>query len=141
MDIIQLMKLAFDRQASDLHITVHSPPIVRIDGQLQAAGEGPLTPEQTLQMARILMDDGQFELFISKGDLDFAYGIPGAARYRINAYRQKNNVSLAIRLIPAAIPAIEALRLPSIAREFAAKPQGLLLVTGPTGSGKSTTLA
>jgi twitching motility protein PilT len=87
------------------------------------------------------MTNEQYEAFLISGDLDMSYGIPNLSRYRVNIFKQKGNVSLTIRLIPTKIPAMEALGLPAMAEEFAKKPQGLLLVTGPTGSGKSTTLA
>lgn len=141
MSIIDLMKLAQERKASDIHITVNSPVMFRIHGDLKPVNDRPLTPLETLDMAKELMTSEQYELFLEKGDMDLSYGIPDVSRYRVNAYKQKGNVSLTIRLIPSKIPAMEALGLPPIAEEFAKKPQGLLLVTGPTGSGKSTTLA
>lgn len=141
MGLIDLMHMAFEKRASDIHITVHSPAMFRINGSLQPAGGPTLTPADTLDMAKELMDAGQYETFMEKGDLDFSYGIENVSRFRVNAYKQKGNASLTIRLIPTKIPAFESLGLPPIAEEFAKKPQGLLLVTGPTGSGKSTTLA
>jgi twitching motility protein PilT len=135
------MKLAHGQKASDIHITVNAPPMLRINGTLKPAADSPLTPDATLAMVRELTTSEQYEMFLEKGDLDFSYGIPDVSRYRINAYRQKGSASLTIRLIPNRIPAMEALGLPPIAEEFAKKPQGLLLVTGPPGSGKSTTLA
>ncbi|TMV52639.1 type IV pilus twitching motility protein PilT [Paenibacillus mesophilus] len=141
MDMIELMKYAVQHKASDIHITVHSPPMLRIHGSLKPVGAETLTPSSTLDMAKELMTTEQFESFMEKGDLDFSYGIPDVSRYRVNAFLQKGNASLTVRLIPERIPAMEMLGLPPIAEEFARKPQGLLLVTGPTGSGKSTTLA
>lgn len=141
MGLIDLMKLAYERKASDIHITVHSPAMFRIHGELKPVDGQPLTPAQTVEMARELMTSEQFRQFTETGDIDFSYGIPELSRYRVNAFQQKGSVSLTIRLIPAKIPQMEALGLPAIAEEFARKPQGLLLVTGPTGSGKSTTLA
>ncbi|MCD1257451.1 type IV pilus twitching motility protein PilT [Paenibacillus athensensis] len=135
------MRLAQERKASDIHITVNSPVMFRIHGDLKPVNDQPLTPLQTLEMAKELMTSEQYEIFLEKGDMDLSYGIPDVSRYRVNAYKQKGNVSLTIRLIPSKIPAMEVLGLPPIAEEFARKPQGLLLVTGPTGSGKSTTLA
>lgn len=141
MNILELMRTAHERHASDIHITVASPPMLRIHGELKPAGGNPLSASDTLEMAKTLMDTSQYEQFMASGDLDFSYGIPEVSRYRINVYRQKSHVGLTIRLIPTRIPEMESLGLPPIAREFAQKPQGLLLVTGPTGSGKSTTLA
>ncbi|TBL80488.1 type IV pilus twitching motility protein PilT [Paenibacillus thalictri] len=139
--MIELLKFAFQQKASDIHITAHSPAMLRIHGSLKAVGDQPLAPLDTLDMAKQLTTSEQYETFMEKGDLDFSYGIPDVSRYRVNIFRQKGNVSLTIRLIPTKVPAMESLGLPPIAEEFAKKPQGLLLVTGPTGSGKSTTLA
>jgi twitching motility protein PilT len=139
--MIELMKIAQERKASDIHITVNSPAMFRIHGELKPVNDQLLTPSATLEMAKELMTSEQYETFLEKGDLDLSYGIPDVSRYRVNVYKQKGNVSLTIRLIPSKIPAMEMLGLPSIAEDFAKKPQGLLLVTGPTGSGKSTTLA
>lgn len=141
MNAEQLLRQAYERRASDIHITVQSPAMFRIHGEMTPAGSEPLTPLQTMELAKQLMTGEQYETFLERGDMDFSYGIPDVSRFRINAYKQKGNVSLTIRLIPQRIPAFEALGLPAIAQEFANRPQGLLLVTGPTGSGKSTTLA
>lgn len=141
MSLLIIMKLAHERKASDIHITVNSPAMLRIHGELKPINDQVLTPAMTLEMAKELMTAEQVETFLERGDLDMSYGIPDVSRYRVNVYKQKGNVSLTIRLIPSRIPAMEALGLPPIAEEFAKKPQGLLLVTGPTGSGKSTTLA
>lgn len=139
--MIELMHLANEQKASDIHITVNSPAMFRIHGNLKPVDNQLLTPPQTLEMAKELLTHEQYESFLERGDLDCAYGIPDVSRYRVNVFKQKGNVSLTVRLIPSKVPAMEALGLPAIAEEFAKKPQGLLLVTGPTGSGKSTTLA
>lgn len=141
MKMIELMHLAHEQKASDIHITVNSPAMFRIHGNLKPVDNQLLTPPQTLEMAKELLTHEQYESFLERGDLDCAYGIPDMSRYRVNVFKQKGNVSLTVRLIPSKVPAMEALGLPAIAEEFAKKPQGLLLVTGPTGSGKSTTLA
>ncbi|MDF2671614.1 MAG: type pili twitching motility protein PilT [Paenibacillus sp.] len=141
MNIHDLLQLAYNKKASDIHITISSPAMLRINGSLQPVDSRVLSPTDTLEMAKQLMTSEQYEGFLEKGDLDLSYSIPDVSRFRVNAYKQKGNVSLTIRLIPTRIPALEALGLPQIAEEFARKPQGLLLVTGPTGSGKSTTLA
>lgn len=141
MNIHDLLQLAYHKKASDIHITINSPAMLRINGSLQPVDSRVLSPTDTLEMAKQLMTSEQYEGFLEKGDLDLSYSIPDVSRFRVNAYKQKGNVSLTIRLIPTRIPALEALGLPQIAEEFARKPQGLLLVTGPTGSGKSTTLA
>lgn len=141
MNMDELLRKAKEANASDIHITVNSPPMFRINGNMRPVSDIRLTPDDTLEAARQLMSSEQLEVFLEKGDIDFSHGIADVSRYRINAYRQKGNVSLTIRLIPQRIPSVEELGLPDIVRTFADKPQGLLLVTGPTGSGKSTTLA
>lgn len=139
--IIDYMKLASQRKASDIHITVNAPVALRIHGELQPADDRLLRPEDTLAMVRELLTGEQYEEFLAQGDYDCSYELPGISRFRINVYRQKGYAGLTIRLIPSRIPAAEELGLPAIALELAKKPQGLVLVTGPTGSGKSTTLA
>jgi twitching motility protein PilT len=139
--MIEFMRLAHERKASDIHVTVNSPVMFRVHGELRAASPEVMTPTQSLELAKELMSREQYELFMEKGDIDFSYGIQDLSRFRVNVYRQRGSVSITIRLIPSKIPAMEQLGLPPIAEEFAKKPQGLLLVTGPTGSGKSTTLA
>ncbi|MCC2686633.1 MAG: type pili twitching motility protein PilT [Paenibacillaceae bacterium] len=141
MDTLAYMKRAHEQRASDIHITVASPVMFRVHGNLKPAGDQPLTPADTLDLARQLMTTEQYESFLERGDLDFSYGIPDVSRFRVNAFKQRGQASLTIRLIPSQIPHLEKLGLPPIAVDFAKKPQGLLLVTGPTGSGKSTTLA
>ena len=136
-----LLRKAYEAKASDIHITVGSPPMFRIHGEMRQASDQTMTPYETMELAKQLMNQEQYASFVGSGDLDFSYGIDGVSRFRINVYKQKSNVSLTIRLIPQRIPHMEQLGLPPIATEFANKPQGLLLVTGPTGSGKSTTLA
>ncbi|WP_159883453.1 type IV pilus twitching motility protein PilT [Paenibacillus puerhi] len=139
--LVDLMELAAAKKASDLHIAAGAPAKFRIHGALQAVNDELLSPEVCRDMARELMSEQQFDQFMRKGDADLSYSIEGVSRYRVNAFHQKGHVSLTLRLIPSRIPDMEALGLPPIALEFAKKPQGLLLVTGPTGSGKSTTLA
>lgn len=141
MEADQLLLQAHQKQASDVHITAHSPAMFRIHGELRPAAADKLSPADTLELAKQLMTEEQFRQFMEDGDLDFAYGIQDVSRFRVNAYRQRGFVGLTIRLIPSKVPAMEELGMPRIAEEFARKPQGLLLVTGPTGSGKSTTLA
>jgi len=137
----ELLQLAHSNKVSDIHITVNSPVVFRIHGRLKPYDERRLKPRDTEEIARQLMTGEQYELFLEQGDIDFSYGIQGLARFRINAYKQRGSVGLAIRIVPSQIPTMEELQLPGIVKEFADKPQGLLLVTGPTGSGKSTTLA
>jgi twitching motility protein PilT len=141
MQVEQLLRTAHAKQASDIHITVNSPILFRIHGELCPAFDEVLKPQDTLAIARQLMNDERYKTLLRDGDIDFSHGIAGLARFRINAYKQRGSVGLAIRIVPSRIPSMEELALPRIAGEFAKKPQGLLLVTGPTGSGKSTTLA
>lgn len=141
LEIDNILKVAFNHRASDVHLTAHSPVMLRIHGELRQAGQAKLQPEDTLELARQLMADSQYERFLESGDADFSYSIDGVCRFRVNAYRQRGAAGLTIRLIPSAIPSLEALGLPPIVQQLASKPQGLVLVTGPTGSGKSTTLA
>ncbi|MDP4550465.1 type IV pilus twitching motility protein PilT [Alkalihalobacillus macyae] len=139
--IEKLLKAAFQLGASDLHLTVGVPPIVRLNGDLKRYGNEPLTPEITEQMAKVVIPKEMWETFGERGDLDFSYSLPGVSRFRMNAYYQRSCISLAIRIVPTHIPSMEDLHIPPIMKKLALKPQGLILVTGPTGSGKSTTLA
>ncbi|MEH7123947.1 type IV pilus twitching motility protein PilT [Bacillus sp. JJ1532] len=136
-----LLRAAFELKASDLHLTVGVQPILRINGDLKKYGKEPLLPDETEGMARAIIPKHMWEQFKEKGELDFSYGIPGVSRFRVNTYHQRSCIAMAIRVVPTKIPTIEELELPNILRKIAEKPQGLVLVTGPTGSGKSTTLA
>ncbi|MBS4199822.1 type IV pilus twitching motility protein PilT [Bacillus sp. FJAT-49732] len=136
-----LLKSAYENGASDLHITVGVPPVMRINGLLKRFGDEPLLPIDTERMAKSLIPQHLWETYKDKGELDFSYGIPGISRFRINAYHQRSCAALAIRVIPTHIPTIDELKLPPILKKLCEKPQGLILVTGSTGSGKSTTLA
>lgn len=139
--IINLLEKSFHDRASDLHISVGIPPVFRIDGALQTFGESILRELDTKDMLLEIIPDSQQQVFDEKGEIDFSYELPGRCRFRINAYQQQGNVSIAARMIDSQIPAIESLGMPNVLYTLADKPQGLILVTGPTGSGKSTTLA
>ncbi|WP_139490266.1 type IV pilus twitching motility protein PilT [Brevibacillus dissolubilis] len=141
VDINKLLKYAFDKHASDVHISVAAAPIFRIDGDLKRLDVPPLTPADTEAMARQIIPEHLYERFEEKGELDFSYGLTGISRFRINAYHQRGCIGIVARVIPTSIPPLATLQLPDLMRSFCHKPQGLLLVTGPTGSGKSTTLA
>ncbi|MGD7044124.1 type IV pilus twitching motility protein PilT [Jeotgalibacillus proteolyticus] len=136
-----LLKSAFELNASDLHLTVGSPPVLRIDGSLKRLGKEKLTGGHTENMAKAIFPKGKWEQFEENGELDFSYGLPGVSRFRINAYHQRNCISMAIRVIPSSIPTLQSLQLPVVIQDICQLSQGLILVTGPTGSGKSTTLA
>lgn len=139
--IEHLLRSGFELKASDIHITVGIPPVMRINGDLRRYGTDSITPDEVEEMAKAIIPENSWNVFKSKGELDFSYGIPGISRFRVNAYHQRCCVSLAVRIVPTRIPTLEELELPDILKRIAEKPQGLVLVTGPTGSGKSTTLA
>lgn len=139
--IRSLLEKAYYEHASDLHIIVNSPPVFRIDGALRPEEGYPLSRVDTENIAKELVPETLWEQFLEKGEIDFNYELEGLSRFRLNAYRQRNSISVAIRAIPTEIPTIEQLNLPKTLESLMDKPQGLILVTGPTGSGKSTTLA
>lgn len=136
-----LLRAAFELKASDIHLTVGVPPVMRLNGELRKYGKESLLPQDTEGMAKAIIPENMWQQFKEKGELDFSYGIPGVSRFRVNAYFQRSCVAMAVRIVPTRIPTIEELELPDILKKIAEKPQGLVLVTGPTGSGKSTTLA
>lgn len=136
-----LLKAAFEFGASDIHITVGVPPVLRINGDLKQYGKEILKPKDTEAMAKSIISETLWKTFLKKGELDFSHGIIGVSRFRVNAYFQRSCISMAIRVVPTTIPTLEQLKMPVVLKEVAKKPQGLVLVTGPTGSGKSTTLA
>ncbi len=128
--------------SSDLHVKAGSPPGFRIDGEVQQQAEfGVLTPDMTSDLAKQIMGPEQWERFVKEKDIDFSYAVKDLARFRVNALHQRNAVGIVVRQIPDLIPDYKKLGLPQICLDLAAKPRGLVLVTGPTGSGKSTTLA
>jgi twitching motility protein PilT len=127
--------------SSDLHFTVGVPPLVRLHGELKPIGEEKLTPQETMRMSYSLMNEMQRKSFEQSKECDFSFGINNLARFRANAYLQRGCVGLALRIIPIRIKTFEELGLPKIMADFTKRPSGLVLVTGATGSGKSTTLA
>ncbi len=137
----QLLEDMVSRRASDLHITAGVPPEFRVDGAVAPSEYEVLTPEHTVQLAYSVMSDEQRKRFETTKELDFSFGIKGLARYRANVFLQRGVVSMVIRQIPFEILPLEKLGLPPVAREFTNRLKGLILVTGPTGSGKTTTLA
>ncbi|MGL4173431.1 MAG: type IV pilus twitching motility protein PilT [Actinomycetota bacterium] len=131
-----------DSGASDLHLTAGSPPMIRLRGELRPLGEHPkLQPPSLQRVLYAMLSQRQRERFETELELDFAYAVPGKARFRVNIYRQREALGAAFRLIPYEIKPLEALGIPPAVNNFAGLPRGLVLVTGPTGSGKSTTLA
>jgi twitching motility protein PilT len=137
----QLLKAMVDNNASDLHITQASPPMLRIDGKLIPIKHPPLTPAETKDLCYSVLTDMQRHRFEENWELDFSFGLMGIGRFRGNIYMQKGAVAGAFRLIPYKIRSVSELGLPPIVSQLARKPRGLVLVTGPTGSGKTTTLA
>ena len=140
--IDELLEHMVARDASDLHVTVGTPPVIRVRGEIERVDDyNPLTPEETQELLyRILSSEQQKNLEI-KRQLDLSHSIPGLARFRVNVYFQRESIGAAFRLIPAEIKTLEELGIPATLHQLAEKPRGLVLVTGPTGSGKSTTLA
>ena len=137
----QLLEEMVVRKASDLHLTAGVPPEFRIDGAIVPSDHELLTPETTIQLAYSMLSDEQRKRFETTKELDFSFGVKGLSRFRANVFLQRGVVSVAIRQIPFEIIPLERLGLPPVVKDFASRQKGLLLVTGPTGSGKSTTLA
>ncbi|MFC2002176.1 type IV pilus twitching motility protein PilT [Chloroflexota bacterium] len=142
MDIFPLFQLAKTRGASDLHLVVSSPPLLRINGKLEPATDmSPLTAEDMEQAFNQITSDQQRKDFYRCLELDFGCSVPDVGRVRCNAARQRGTISLVIRLLPSVIPTLDELGLPEVCRELVLKRRGLVVVSGPTGSGKSTSLA
>ena len=140
--IQELLQYVIDNKASDLHVVVGAPPTVRLDGALvPVAGEAAVTPLSAGQLINGVLSAEQKEVLTVNRELDFSFTLAEKARFRVNAYQQKGSMAAAFRLVPAVIPGVEELGLPKICHQFAALKQGFILVTGPTGHGKSTTLA
>jgi twitching motility protein PilT len=141
-DFADILVKVVENNASDLHITPGVPPMLRIRGSLAPIDGLPrLTPTDTREIVYSVLNSSQRQRLETDNQLDFSYSVPGKGRFRVNAFHQRGSVSAAFRLIPSKTVPIEELGLPPVIREFAKKPRGLVLVTGPTGSGKSTTLA
>src|SRR5262249_46265896 len=136
-----LLKAMLDKGASDLHITANSPPVLRIDGQIVPMRLDPMTPVDTKQLCYSILTDAQKLRFEEENEIDFSFGVKGLARFRGNCFMQRGAVAGAFRMIPFKIVPLADLGMPPIVDELCNKPRGLVLVTGPTGSGKSTTLA
>ncbi len=137
----QMLKTMVEQGGSDLHITTNSPPQVRVDGVLKPLNLPPLTPSETKQIAYSILTDNQKHRLEEDLELDFSFGIKGLARFRANVFHQRGAIAAAFRQIPYEIRSFRELGLPAVVEKICEKPRGLVLVTGPTGSGKSTTLA
>jgi len=139
--IDELLQEMTSRKASDLHMKAGSPPVIRVDGELFLLDAPPMTPEDTKDVAASIMTDKQIRRFSEHNEIDFAYSAPQLGRFRVNVFRQRGSISLAMRQVATQIPSFEELHLPEIIKRLALEPRGLVLVTGTTGSGKTTTLA
>jgi len=140
--LLEMLKAMVQARASDIHLQAGAPPTIRVDGKLRPFGNRPLTPKDTEAIAKALLTPEQVEELEYRKEMDFAYTIPGVARFRCNLLRQRGSYGLVMRVVSEVIPSFEALGLPrEVLEGLAARERGLILVTGPTGSGKSTTLA
>ncbi len=137
----ELLKIMIEKDASDLHLTVGSPPQIRVDGNLVGLHMEPLSPVETKQMCYSVLTEAQKKRFEEESELDFSFGIKDLSRFRANMFVQRGTVAGAFRTIPYNIRSFQELGLPTIVKDLTKKPRGLILVTGPTGSGKTTTLA
>jgi twitching motility protein PilT len=141
MELTALLTTAIRRNASDLHLSTGLPPMLRVHGDIQTLDSPPLAAQQLGQMLAQAMSPIQLATFEQSLELDFALDVPGLARFRVNAFQHSRGAGAVFRSIPPVVPLLETLGAPAIVAELALKPRGLVLVTGPTGSGKSTTLA
>ena len=137
----ELLRIGHAKGASDVHLVAGSAPIYRINGQLIPTDEGRLMANDTYEMAKSILTDELWEVLENKREVDLSYGIENISRFRVNIFYQRSSVSIAFRVIPRDIPSIETLGIPTILQNVVQRPHGLFLVTGPTGSGKSTSLA
>ncbi len=141
MNMFDLLERTIELKASDLHITVGFPPVMRINGQLNKFGDKILLPEDNLNLVKQILEEEQMRKLEEKGELDTSISYHKLGRFRVNIFKQRGTYGMAIRSVALNVPTIEELGLPSVIKELSKKQRGLILVTGPTGSGKSTTLA
>lgn len=141
MLIEEILEQVVEQKGSDLHISSGLPPVIRVDGILKRTDAPPLSPDDVETLLFPMLSNEQRRKLEQDWELDFSYGIQGLSRFRVNFYKDKGNYAAAFRVINSVVPSFETLGLPDIIRKTAEKPRGLILVTGPTGSGKSTTLA
>ncbi|MGM8212357.1 type IV pilus twitching motility protein PilT [Virgibacillus sp. W0430] len=135
------LQIATEQNASDVHLTVNKAPVFRINGKLIETSEAVLNPSHIEAICVAILSESAWEILQKNKEIDFSYTLDNRIRFRMNAFYQRNHLALAIRLIPTEIPSLEQLHMPSVVNELSRLPQGLILVTGPTGSGKTTTLA
>ncbi|MBP7508576.1 MAG: type IV pilus twitching motility protein PilT [Prolixibacteraceae bacterium] len=141
MNLIELLSIGVEKNASDVHLTVGIPPTYRIDGALISLVERKLTAEDTLYLVKQALNETRMNKLDETGEIDFSYSIPSIGRFRVNAFKQRGSYAMVLRIIPLEIPLMDELGLPTILNDLSRLPRGLILVTGPTGSGKTTTLA
>src|SRR6516165_8892566 len=141
LSLSDLLKRMLEMNGSDLHITTNSPPQIRVHGHLVPLDLPQMTPAETKQLAYSVMTDAQKHRFEENLELDFSFGLKGLARFRANVFNQRGACAAVFRIIPFEIKTFDQLNLPPVVTRLCEKPRGLILVTGPTGSGKSTTLA
>ncbi|MGK5080665.1 type IV pilus twitching motility protein PilT [Janthinobacterium sp. HLX7-2] len=141
MDISELLAFSVGNKASDLHLSAGLPPMIRVNGDVRRLNVAPLEHKEVHRMIYDIMNDSQRKAYEEALECDFSFEIPGLARFRVNAYNQERGASAVLRTIPSTVLTLEELNAPRIFGELAMRPRGLVLVTGPTGSGKSTTLA
>ena len=141
MILNELLRITIEKNASDLHLTVGVPAIIRVSGELIHVGLDKLNPHDTEQYAKDILDEKEYAQYRSSGEVDTSYSVSGLGRFRVNIFRQRGSDALAIRVVALKIPTLSELQYPPIIKELTERQRGLVLVTGPTGSGKSTTLA
>ncbi|KAB3537359.1 type IV pilus twitching motility protein PilT [Alkaliphilus pronyensis] len=141
MNIHEMLERAIKEGASDIHITVAVEPTIRVNGSLISIGGEELKPEDTKNLVKQVLREEDFSYLQQNGEVDCSYSSPGLGRFRVNAFKQRGSYGMALRIVSLTIPTMEELGVPMIVKEMATRPRGLILVTGPTGSGKSTTLA
>jgi twitching motility protein PilT len=141
VEMNELLELAFDEGASDIHLSVHLPPVLRIHGSLNPLDTPPLTPEDTERLMKSISSPDHQQKLREQGGTDFGFGFGNKARFRVSIFKAKGNVGIVLRQIPSALLTLEDIGLPPQVKELLFRPRGLILVTGPTGSGKTTTLA
>lgn len=141
MDLNAILTKTVNAGASDLHICAGVPPVIRLHGDLINLDEPILTPHDCVELAKQCLNSRLYETFLEEGEVDSSYSLPGVARFRVNVFKQRGTCAIAFRTIPQEIPKIEDLGLPGLVYDLSLKQRGLILITGPTGHGKSTTLA
>jgi len=141
LHVDELLELLMERRGSDLHLCVGSPPVIRVDGDLEPLNYAVLSPAKLQELVYAILTDERVIEFEASHELDFAYSVAGLSRFRVNAHKQRGSVGAVLRAIPMRPPTLDQLKMPAILKTLTTRPRGLILVTGPTGSGKSTTLA